>query len=259
MAQRRVLYKNAIYHVYSRGNSKRDIFKSQDDFNMFLKICSNTFKKLPFDCLCYCLMNNHYHLLLQTPDANLPDIMRFINQKYAIYFNRKYMDVGYLFQSRYKAKLVASESYLKQLVSYIHLNPIKAKLVSNPIDWQWSSYAVMLMSKLKPNFLNINKLKDFLGGHDLHYTLHKISGYYDQFSSTQLSESLCTNLLEVISNISKLDLALSRKNEFLVEACIKEGIVSTKRISMILDLSERSVRRIKVRLQSRTQGGLTIP
>jgi putative transposase len=225
-----------------------EIFLCKEDFEIFLKICSNIFKKIPFEVLAFCLMTNHYHFLIQTPEPNLPEIMRLINQKYAIYFNSKYKNVGHVFQGRYKAKIVENRSYLRQLVSYIHLNPLKAKLVTCLENWIWSSYPIICNQVIKPNFLNLNKLEYLLGEGNLINEVKKSNSYYVDFTEDQLRETLYTDLIAKVTKLSlggRRDILLTKS---LVKACLDEKICSSNIISKILGLSERYVRKIKDRL-----------
>ena len=242
----RILYENAIYHAYTRGNSKKDIFKSKEDFEVFLKICSNTYKKVKFNLLSYCLMSNHYHFLIQTPDANLPDIMRLINQKYAFYFNRKYNDVGYVFQGRYKAKLVDDALYLNKLVYYINLNPVQAKLVNNIDDWPWSSYYCLMKDTISPEFFKPQILEEVLACNNIKNYFKNIafiSRGTKTFEAKDTFSILMMKLLEIDDN----ELSIKEKNEMKVKECQKAGILSQKEISKLLSISVRTIRRINVR------------
>jgi len=120
------------------------IFKDKSDYKSFLNICQALYPKFQFFFHSYCLMPNHYHFYIETPRANLSSFMRNLNSLYTQYFNRKYKRVGPLFQGRYKAILIDKEYYSLQLSRYIHLNPVKAGLVKNPEDYEWSSYALFL-------------------------------------------------------------------------------------------------------------------
>jgi len=148
----RVEYPHAFYHVMNRGRNKDNIFHDSSDFQLFLDILDRTCLNFNAIVHCYCLMNNHYHLLLETPDANLSEIMRFLGREYVIKYNRKKGCDGPLFKSRYKSVLVDKDSYLKDLSRYIHRNPLY--LVDNLRDYQWSSYPSYLGISKAPSWLN---------------------------------------------------------------------------------------------------------
>ena len=136
----RIEFKGAVYHITSRGNARQAIFLDEKDFADFLGVLCSVVKKYHFILHTYCLMNNHYHLLIETPEGNLSKGMRQLNGLYTQRFNRRHQRVGHLFQGRYKAILVDKDNYLLELCRYVVLNPIRAKIVKDPKDWKWSSY-----------------------------------------------------------------------------------------------------------------------
>ena len=140
MARRpRIEFEGAFYHVITRGNQRQKIFKDKDDFLKYLEILFNYKIRYKYFLYAYVLMNNHIHLLIETQETPLSKILQGINQSYTTYFNRKYKTVGHLFQGRYKAILCDRDEYLLSLVKYIHLNPVRAKIVKFPDKYQWSS------------------------------------------------------------------------------------------------------------------------
>lgn len=136
----RVEFPGAVYHVTSRGNARKSIYLSDSDRYDFLKIVHRVVDRYHWLCHAYCLMGNHYHFLFETSEANLSNGMRQLNGVYTQSFNRRHDRVGHLFQGRYKAQLVEHGSYLLEVMRYIVLNPVRAKLVGFPADYQWSSY-----------------------------------------------------------------------------------------------------------------------
>jgi len=136
----RIEYPGALYHVTSRGNARNDIYRDDRDRINFLDILTEIVKRYNWLCHAYCLMNNHYHLIIETPEANLSSGMRQLNGIYTQRFNMRHELVGHLFQGRYKAILVDKDSYLLELCRYVVLNPVRANLVELPEHWQWSSY-----------------------------------------------------------------------------------------------------------------------
>jgi REP element-mobilizing transposase RayT len=136
----RIEYEGALYHITARGNERKDIFLNEGDWKRLLSLLKEASQRYRAIIHAYCFMPNHYHLLIETTRANLSRIMHNINTAYTGYFNYKHRRVGHLFQGRYRAILVDKESYLIELSRYIHLNPVRAKLVRRPQDWPWSSY-----------------------------------------------------------------------------------------------------------------------
>ncbi|MGM7703033.1 transposase [Pseudalkalibacillus sp. Hm43] len=138
--QPRVWYPGAEYHITTRGNRKTPLFYDSQDRHIYLKYLSETRTQYPFDLYAYCLMTNHIHLQLKSHDTHIQLIMQKLNYRYATYFNRKYDYVGHLFQGRYFSNLIGSPAYQLDVSKYIHLNPVKADLVTQPSNYDWSSY-----------------------------------------------------------------------------------------------------------------------
>jgi len=136
----RIEYSGALYHLTSRGDNRKFIFKDDNDRMFFLNTLKNVNKRYNWLCHAYCLMNNHYHLVIETSDGNLSKGMRQLNGIYTQYFNKKHKRVGHLFQGRYKALLIQKESHLLEVCRYVVLNPVRAKSVKSPAEWKWSSY-----------------------------------------------------------------------------------------------------------------------
>jgi putative transposase len=136
----RIEYPGALYHITSRGNEKKDIFLSDKDRKKFLSILADYHDRCRILIHCYVLMKNHYHLVLETPLGNLLKVMHGINSAYTGYFNREYERVGHLFQGRYRAIVVDRDAYLLELSRYVHLNPVRARIVRRLEKYRWSSY-----------------------------------------------------------------------------------------------------------------------
>jgi REP element-mobilizing transposase RayT len=151
----RLEFAGALYHVTTRGNEQRPIFLSHadDDRLAFLTILGRTCERFSWLCPAYCLMTNHYHLVIETPEANLSQGMRQLNGVYSQHINRTHGRVGHLFQGRFKAILVDKDSYLLELSRYVVLNPVRAGLVSRPGEWPWSSYRATAGEAAAPPFL----------------------------------------------------------------------------------------------------------
>lgn len=151
--QLRIEYPDAFYHVTARGNERKEIFKSEKDREQFLSYLESAVTRYGAVIHCYCLMSNHYHLLVETPSGNLSQIMQHINGAYTNYFNTKRKRSGHLFQGRYKGILVEADEYALQLSRYIHLNPVRIKAVSELDDYRWSSYQEYTGKRKTPDWL----------------------------------------------------------------------------------------------------------
>jgi putative transposase len=135
----RIEFPGAFYHVTSRGNRKQPIFLSDEDRYFFLNCLCEAHERFQAVFHVYCLMDNHYHLLLGTPNGDLSRIMHFINLKYAVYFNLKHGHSGHTFQARFRATVIQAGGYAREAACYIHLNPVRAGLVQTPEDFEWSN------------------------------------------------------------------------------------------------------------------------
>ena len=149
----RIEYPNAWYHVMNRGRRAESIFISKNDYNTFLELLMESTQIWNLKITAYCLMANHYHLLVQTPDANLSKCMRHINGVYAQRFNRSHQYDGQLFRGRYKSILVDADAYLLELMRYIHRNPLRAGLVDELDKYKWSSHRGYLSNAKKWSWL----------------------------------------------------------------------------------------------------------
>ena len=136
----RIEYNGALYHVTSRGNERKPIFKDDGNRDLFLTTLWQVSERFHWLCHAYCLMGNHYHLVIETPDGNLSKGMRQLNGVYTQAFNRRHHRVGQLFQGRFKGILVQKESHYLEVCRYVGLNPARAKAVKQPREWAWSGY-----------------------------------------------------------------------------------------------------------------------
>src|SRR5208283_2467368 len=159
----RIEYPGAVYHITARGNGRKNIFKGEEDRDIFLAVVSSVVKRYNWLCHAYCLMDNHYHLVIETPDGNLSKGMQQLNGIYTQAFNRRHDRCGHIFQGRYKAIVVDKESYLAELCRYVVLNPVRAKIASAPEDWQWSSYSITVGLKEAPHFLSVDWVLGLFG------------------------------------------------------------------------------------------------
>src|SRR6266508_2494227 len=134
----RIEYDGALYHATSRGNEGKRIFQDDTDRELFLHTLSRVNERFHWMCHAYCLMGNHYHLVIETPDGNLSKGMRQLNGVYTQAYNRRHHRVGHLFQGRFKGILVQKESHYLEVCRYVVLNPVRAKAVKQPREWPWN-------------------------------------------------------------------------------------------------------------------------
>ena len=152
----------AIYHITNRGNRQEIIFRENIDYIVYLGILKETLKFYQDDnykLISYCLMSNHVHLLLKTGTKEPSFFMRRINSMYARYFNSKYQCIGHLFQGRYFSNLINNVIELLEVSRYIHLNPVRAKMVGSPENYMWSSYNKIVLNEDKFKDLDLNSRK----------------------------------------------------------------------------------------------------
>jgi len=140
----RIEFPGALYHITARGNAGQDIFLDARDSQRFLDLLDEIATRCRWSCFAYCLMANHYHLVVETPAPNLSHGMRQLNGRYTQAFNFRHQRDGHLFQGRYKAILVDREPYLKEVCGYVVLNPVCAGLTADARTWRWSSYRATL-------------------------------------------------------------------------------------------------------------------
>jgi putative transposase len=156
--QLRIEFSGAIYHIVQRGLERKNIFITDKDRVRFLSYLRNASRKYNCLILTYCLMSNHFHFILKTMRSNLSKIMHYLNASYATYYNVRLGRVGPLYQGRYKSILVQEGRYLQHLSRYIHLNPVRANIVKDPIDYPYSSYEYFVCKKEEPEWLNTNQV-----------------------------------------------------------------------------------------------------
>ena len=160
----RIEYPGAFYHVTSRGNERKMVFQSTRDREKYLTYLESAHHRYGAIIHVYCLMGNHYHLLLETPRGNLSEILHHINGAYTTYFNVKRDRCGHLFQGRFKGILVEKDAYCKELSRYIHLNPVRAGLVKSPLEYPWSSYRYFIGKDKRPEWLTTELVLGDFGG-----------------------------------------------------------------------------------------------
>lgn len=160
--KKREWYPGAVYHMMERGIRRKEIYKDDMDYQVFMAIMKYAMEKTGCTLHAYCMMTNHFHLLLETGEQEPGKFMKHLASSYAIYFNRKYSYTGHLFEARYKACLVKNDAYFLQTSRYIYLNPVKAKIVEHPEDYPWSSYRTMLGID-DDKMTDVNRTREYFG------------------------------------------------------------------------------------------------
>jgi REP element-mobilizing transposase RayT len=138
------------------------IFLDDGDRECFLSILESTVERHRWECHAYCLMGNHFHLVVRTPDANVADGMCRLNGGYARSFNKRHGRSGHLFARRYHAELVQTDGHLLEVVRYVALNPVRAGLCTRPEEWRWSSYGALVGTSSSPEWLNVRDVRAWL-------------------------------------------------------------------------------------------------
>jgi REP element-mobilizing transposase RayT len=223
----RIQYPGAFYHVTSRGNERKKVFKSQRDREKFLEYFQSSTQRYDAVIHAYCLMDNH-HLILETPSGNLSQIMQHINGAYTTYFNVKRRRSGHLFQGRYKAILIDADEYAKELSSYIHLNPVRAKIVELPEEYKWSSYNFYIGSKKTPKWLT----RDFILGY-FSEKVYAAEKKYRKYVKTLVNEEYQSPFEEVFASsmLGGLDFINDIKEAFLKDKKEDRELPSLNEIS----------------------------
>ena len=172
----RIEFPGAVYHVTSRGNARQKIYRDDHDREQFLSTLAHVIGRYDWLCHAYCLLDNHYHLLIETPKANLSLGMRQLNGVYTQGFNRRHRRVGHLFQGRFKGILVQKEAHLLELCRYVVLNPVRARMTRQAGQWTWSSYRATVGRVPVPGFLAVDWILGQFGRR-----LHQAQSQYRQF------------------------------------------------------------------------------
>ncbi|HEX7705001.1 MAG TPA: transposase [Thermoanaerobaculia bacterium] len=154
----RIEFSGALYHVTSRGNERRPIFRSDRDRLAFLDFLGIATERFGWSVTAYVLMTNHFHLVIQTPEPNLSRGMHWLNGKYAGWYNHKHNRSGHLFQGRFKSFLIEKETYCSDVLRYVVLNPVAAKMVERPEDYRWSSYPATAGLCSAPDWLDLDSV-----------------------------------------------------------------------------------------------------
>ena len=198
---------DGVYHVVARGNERRTVFRDTRDRERFLALLGQVVGRYRWQVLCYCLMGNHYHLLVATPDANLARGMRQLNGVYAQWFNHRHRRVGHLFQGRYKAVLVQRDRHLQSAVRYIVRNPLRARISTRVDEWPWTSHAAT-MGAAQAGVVAVAELLSYLGQD----TVTARARYLELVDDTSQPEAAAHPVLDGDDDFVREHLALLRSS-----------------------------------------------
>ncbi len=160
----RMDYPDTFYHVLSRGNERKEIFRDEKDHLRFLDTLGKMVERFKLEVHAYVLMKNHFHLLVHTKEANLSRAIQWLGVSYSVWFNRKYQRSGHLFQGRFKSFLIENDRYFTTMCLYIHGNPLRARIVKRLSDYQWSSYQAYADKKHEVSWLTTELVLGMYGG-----------------------------------------------------------------------------------------------
>lgn len=190
----RIEFAGAIYHITSRGNARSDIYLDDHDRHVFLELLGLICGRFNWCCHAYCLMTNHYHLVIETGDATLAKGMRQLNGIYTQQFNRHHQRIGHVFQGRYKAILVDKDNYLLEVIRYVLLNPVRAYMTTTAGQYRWSSYRSMIGKAAAPGWLAKDRVLSQFAKHSTHAQKRFIAFMKNGKGQTAIWENLINQL-----------------------------------------------------------------
>jgi putative transposase len=242
----RIQYSGAFYHVTSRGNERKAIFRNDRDREKFVSYLQSAHERYGGIIHVYCLMDNHYHLLLETPRGNLSEILHHINGAYTTYFNIKRQRSGHLLQGRYRAILVEKDAYCQELSRYIHLNPLRGGIVKALTGYPWSSYPYYIGLKKKPFWLETGYILAYFGQEGLR-AQKKYKAYVEETIGVELKDPLAAVFASTFLGSQEFIKQVRQRAKILEEA-------DTRNIPVLKALVERpSLEEIKKRVEDRVE------
>lgn len=163
----RIWYPNTSFHITARGNRRNNIFRDEEDFQIYLELMKDSLEHFQnqFNIVCYCLMDNHIHIMLETKDMHFKYFITRVNSIYAKFFNHKYNYIGHLYQDRYFSEIIETDSQALEVSRYIHLNPVKANMVKKAEDYKWSSYG-MCIGLTKEKLINSESILNYFSSRE---------------------------------------------------------------------------------------------
>lgn len=248
----RIEYEGAVYHVTTCGNSGTDIFLDDADRTRFLGILEATIERFGWLCYAYCLMTNHYHLLIETPAPNLSRGMRHLNGVYTQWFNRKHSRSGHLVQGRFKSIVVEKEGYLLELARYVVLNPVRAQIVRSARDWRWSSYRATTGQVESPEFLTTNWLLSQFGA-DYEAAVRAYRAFVKQGRDVDVWEDVRSGILMGSDSFVQSLRPLLRDVEENREFCREERLATRPTLKeLFADVPDKATRNERIHSAVRT-------
>jgi putative transposase len=187
----RIQFPGLLRHVVARGNGRMKIFLDDSDYTRFLDLLTDFVEEFEVECWNYCVLPNHYHIAVRPTLPNLSEAIQSLNSRYAQWWNKRHETVGHVFQGRFKDQIVDSESYLLALCRYIALNPVRAGLVGEPVDWRWSSFAATVGLKPLHPALSVSEVLQQFGDSALE-TIETLQTRYATFVTSE-SNHPCTD------------------------------------------------------------------
>jgi len=249
----RLQAENTFYHITNRGDNRKRIYDSEYDYKKFLEYVLKAKKRFEFYLYAYALIPNHYHLLIETLHANLSKIMHYINSSYTTYYNVKRRKAGHLFQGRYRSIVVDSDSYFSELTRYIHLNPVKAKMVKFPEEYKWSSYNGYIEEK-RDEYIDMDQINKILGMGNKEYGQFVMAGkekkedlFKDVYGGFLLGSKtfIKTKLRECKEQIESRDMAHKKELRRYVSAEDIINVIKNESGKSFEELFEKRAREMK--------------
>jgi len=260
----REIISNGIYHIVVRGIDQMDIFKDDQDHYKILSILEIVKDVHEFKLHAYCLMKNHAHLLIQETTTAINEIMKSICIRFAMYFNKKYDRVGHVFQDRFKSKLIKDETYFIVCARYIHLNPLKAEIVTDLSSYRWSSYPAYTSPRLSNHLVDKNFLYSLFSAYPekaahalTDFTLASQSeeehGFLEVQEKRDEIQVINQILLKHGLNITELSSADRKLKRAILEEILQDTAFSERKLATLLNVSRPLIANVKkVSMQKRT-------
>ncbi|MBP1927276.1 REP element-mobilizing transposase RayT [Sedimentibacter acidaminivorans] len=224
---------SGYYHVMVRGNNRETIFSKRFEKQYFIELLSLKQDEGRISIVAYCIMDNHAHLLIHSDLVEMSEIIKWINVKYALRYNFIHDRIGHVFQGRYKSEIISTDSYLLQAIKYIHNNPVKAGIVSEPLNYPWSSYKSYLENS-EEMLLNLDEKQ---------IVLDMFSGSLNDFNKFHLShEKIVEEDYEFIDIKQDIDLYREERAQIIIENyCLQQGITDAKEFYNKRDAYEKMI------------------
>lgn len=245
------------YHVMMRGNNREKIFTNKDYKSYFIELLTNSKKEFPVEIAAYCIMDNHVHIVISGEIYDLSKVMKGINIKYAIKFNKEADRIGHVFQDRYKSEVIANDTYLLCVVRYVHNNPVKAKIVKKPEDYPWSSYREYFGCKPKVvNQKQIDFIMAFFSNKiDLLKSFH-LQEDFDEYleckeeieqKRIEAAQHIIDNYCNIRNITGKKEILKNSYLEELIKKLLGDTKLSHRKIASILGISNSAVHKVSLR------------